>query len=111
MDELDLLRKLIEFVGRSGVDGINYSSLSSNLGITKYKAAQYVAAFERAFILQRILPAGSNVMKEPKILLMPPIRLLYRPIQEARGALREDFFVFALRQAGLPLNYLKGTRG
>jgi predicted AAA+ superfamily ATPase len=111
LDELDVLRKLIEFVGRSGVDGINYSSLSANLGITKYKAEQYVAAFERAFILQRIFPAGSNVLREPKILLMPPVRLLYRPMEEARGGLREDYFVFALRRAGIPLRYLKGTRG
>lgn len=111
LDELDVLRKLIEFVGRAGVDGINYSSLSANLKITKYKAEQYVAAFERAFILQRIFPAGSNVLKEPKILLMPPVRLLYRTMEEARGGLREDFFVFALRQSGIQLQYLKGTRG
>lgn len=38
LDELPLLRKLLAFVGRSTVDGINYSSLSSNLGITKYNA-------------------------------------------------------------------------
>lgn len=62
-------------------------------------------------MLQRLLPAGTNVLKEPKILLMPPLRLLHLPLEEARGALREDFFVFALRQAGLDLSYLKGTRG
>ena len=38
VDELETLRRLIVFVGSSGVDGINYSSLSANLGITKYKA-------------------------------------------------------------------------
>lgn len=110
-DELEVLRKLVAFVGRSAVDGINYSSLSENLGITKYKAEQYVAAFERAFLLQRLFPAGSNVIKEPKVLLMPPVRLLYRSLEEGRGGLREDFFAFAMRQAGLALHYLKGTRG
>jgi len=110
-DELDVLRKLVAFVGRSAVDGINYSSLSTNLGITKYKAEQYVAALERAFILQRLFPAGNNVIKEPKVLLMPPVRLLYRNLTEGRGGLREDFFVFAMRQAGHALHYLKGTRG
>ena len=111
VDELDVLRRMIEFIGRSKVDGINYSSLSSNLGITKYKAEQYAAAFENAFILQRIFPAGTNVLREPKILLMPPIRMLYRPVEEVRGGLREDFFVMAMRQAGRSVNYLKSTRG
>lgn len=111
VDELDIIRKMIAFVGKSQVDGINYSSLSTNLGITKYKAEQYVSALESAFVFQRILPAGTNVMKEPKILLLPPLRLLYRPIDEARGGLREDFFVSALQQAGLKPAYLKGTRG
>ncbi|MBC2601210.1 AAA family ATPase [Puniceicoccus vermicola] len=111
VDELETLRRMIAFVGRSDVDGINYSSLSSNLGITKYKAEQYAAAFENAFILQRIFPAGTNVLKEPKVLLMPPIRRLYRPLEEVRGGLREDFFALAMRQAGRELNYLKSTRG
>jgi len=112
LDELDRLRKMIAFVGRSEVDGINYSSLSANLGITKYKAEQYVAAFERAFVLQRLLPTGTNLLKEPKVLLMPPLRALYHPtLAGGRGGMREDFFVFALRQAGYELHYLKGTRG
>ena len=111
VDELDTLRRMIAFIGRSDVDGINYSSLSSNLGITKYKAAQYAAAFENAFILQRIFPAGTNVLKEPKVLLMPPIRRLYRPVGEVWGGLREDFFAMAMRQAGQAVNYLKSTRG
>lgn len=112
VDELDLLRRMIAFIGRSGVDGINYSSLSANLGITKYKAEQYVSAFERAFILQCLFPSGTNVLKEPKVLLMPPLRALYHPTAaEGRGGLREDFFVFAMRQAGYALSYLKGTRG
>lgn len=110
-DELDVLRKMISFMGRSGVDGINYSSLSSNLGITKYKAEQYVTAFENAYLLQRILPKGTNVLKKPKIVMMPPVRTLFRPMAEARGGLREDYFSLAMRQAGLPLAYVKGTRG
>lgn len=111
VDELDILHRMIAFISRSDVDGINYSSLSKNLGITKYKAEQYARAFENAFILQRIFPAGTNVLKEPKVLLMPPIRRLYRPIEEVRGGLREDFFAMAMQQAGYALNYLKSTRG
>lgn len=112
VDELDVLRKLIAFIGRSSVDGINYSTLSTNLGITKYKAEQYVSAFENAFILQCLFPVGTNVLKEPKVLLMPPLRALYHmTVEAARGGLREDFLVFAMRQAGYALNYLKGRRG
>jgi hypothetical protein len=103
--------QLLAFIGRSQVDGINYSSLSKNLGITKYKAEQYAEAFEQAFVLQRIFPAGTNVLREPKVLLMPPIRLLHRPMDEAQGGLREDFFAMAMRQVGIPIQYLKSTTG
>lgn len=111
LDELDTLRRMLAFIGRSGVDGINYTNLSANLKITKYKAEQYVCALEKAYILQQLFPLGTNVMREPKVLLMPPIRCLYRPFEEARGGLREDFVALAFRQAQLPLAYLKGTRG
>ncbi|MCF6312803.1 MAG: ATP-binding protein [Verrucomicrobiales bacterium] len=111
LEEISKLRKLISFVGRSQVDGINYSSLSANLGITKYKAEQYAAAFESAFVLQRVMPAGTNVLREPKILLVPPVRLLHQLANEAKGALREDFFALAMRQAGIDFQYLKGRRG
>lgn len=111
VDELPILEKLLAFIGRSQVDCINYSSLSKNLGITKYKAEQYAEAFEQAFVLQRIFPAGTNVLREPKVLLLPPIRLLHRPMDEAQGGLREDFFAMAMRQAGIPIQYLKSTTG
>lgn len=111
VDELDSIRRLLRFVGRSPVDGINYSSLSRNLGITKYKAEQYVSCLERAFILQQVFPAGTNVLREPKILMTPPIRLLYRDVEDALGGLREDFFVQAMKQAGIRFQYLKSTRG
>jgi predicted AAA+ superfamily ATPase len=111
MDELDHIRRLLRFVGRSGVDGINYSSLSRNLGITKYKAEQYVDCLEKAFVLHRILPEGTNVIREPKVLMTPPCRLLYRDIEDAIGGLREDFFVEMLCQSGKAFAYLKSTRG
>lgn len=111
VDELPVLEKFLSFIGKSQVDGINYSSLSKNLGITKYKAEQYCEAFEQAFLLQRIFPAGTNVLREPKILLMPPIRLLHRPIDECSGGLREDFFAMAMRQARISIQYLKSTTG
>lgn len=111
MDELDTLEKMIAFIGRAAVDGVNYSSLSKNLGITKYKAEQYLALFEKAFILRRVFPKGTNVLQEPKVLLAPPYRLLYRDYQDALGGLREDFFAEAMRQRGSEFWYLKTKRG
>ena len=110
-DELDKLEKLIAYIGRSSVDGVNYSSLAKNLGITKYKAEQYLALFEQAFILRRVFPKGTNVLQEPKVLLAPPYRLLYRELPDALGGLREDYFGEAMRQRGVEFWYLKTTRG
>ena len=37
------IEKILQFICRSPVDGINYSSVSKNLGISKYKADTFVA--------------------------------------------------------------------
>lgn len=111
VDELDTIAKLVAFTGRSGVDGINYTSLSNNLGITKYKAEQYLGLLERAFILQRIFPKGTHVLKEPKVLMALPYRLLYREIEDSIGGLREDFFAEMMRHSNTPIHYLKTKRG
>jgi len=111
VNELDSILKTITFIGKSEVDGINYSSLSRNVGITKYKAQSYVELLKDAFVLHRVMPTGTNVLKEPKIVLAPPFRLLFRDYQECIGGLREDFFVEMLGSAGLDFHYLKTTRG
>lgn len=110
-EELEKIEQLVRFIGLSGVDGINYSSASQNIHITKYKAEQYITLLERAFILHRIFPIGSNVIKEPKIVMALPYRLLYKPFEEAIGGLREDFFVEAFRALGKEIFYLKSMRG
>ncbi|MEN8148860.1 MAG: AAA family ATPase [Planctomycetota bacterium] len=110
-DEPGAIERLLRFVGRSAVDGISYSSLSKNLGITKYKAMAYVDLLERAFVLHRILPAGTNVLREPKVLMRVPWRLLYREWKDAIGGLREDAAVEMLRSAEIDCEYLKSTRG
>jgi hypothetical protein len=38
---------------------------------------------EGSFILHQVLPAGTNVLREPKILMAPPSRLLYRDYEDA----------------------------
>ena len=111
VSEIDTIEKLLKFIGMSRVDGINYSSLSNNLGITKYKAEQYLSLLENAFLVQRLFPAGTNVMKEPKVLMTPPVRLLYKEIEDSIGFIREDFAVFMLKSAVEEMYYLKASRG
>ncbi len=110
-DEVEKIEQVVRFIGLSGVDGINYSSIAQNVHITRYKAEQYVTLLERAFILHQVFPKGSNVLKEPKIVMALPYRLLYRPLNEAIGGLREDFFVEAFKALGKEIFYLKSIRG
>jgi len=44
-DDIERIEKTLEFIGKSEVDGINFSSISKNLGITKYKAEPFVIMF------------------------------------------------------------------
>ena len=111
LDDLTNIERTLAFVGRSPIDGVNYTSIGRNLGITKYMAERYVRALERAFLLRQAFPAGTNVLREPKVFLEPPYRLLYRPWDECVGALREDFFALAMAQHGTAFRYAKSTRG
>ena len=111
VEELDLIEKTVAFIGKSSIDGINYSSISRNIGITKFKARSYINILQKAFILCSIMPKGTNVLKEPKILLMPPFRLLFQKYDDCIGALREEFFIENIRNSGFSFNYLKSNRG
>ncbi|MBW2368630.1 MAG: ATP-binding protein [Deltaproteobacteria bacterium] len=110
-DDIEKIEKTLAFIGKSEVDGINFSSISRNLGITKYKAESYVKLLTRAFILNPIYPAGTNVLKEPKVLMALPYRLLYRDFDQCIGAIREDFFAEMLKMKGYTFHYLKTKRG
>ena len=111
VDELNDIEKTLKFIGKSPVDGINFTSVSKNVGITKYKAEQYVHLLEKAFVLNPVFPEGTNVLKEPKILMYLPFRLLYKSYNESIGAIREDFFAEILRMKGWAFSYLKTKRG
>ena len=111
VDELNDIEKTLKFIGKFPVDGINFTSVSKNVGITKYKAEQYVHLLEKAFVLNPVFPEGTNVLKEPKILMYLPFRLLYKSYDEAIGAIREDFFAEILRMKGWAFSYLKTKRG
>jgi len=109
--DVAIIGKVLKFIGRSAVDGVNPTTVARNLGITRYKALEYIDLLGKAFILIQVAPEGTSVLREPKILMQIPYRLLYRPWNEALGALREDFFATAMIMAGLPFNYLKSTTG
>lgn len=110
-DELELIKKTVDFIGKSQIDGINYSSLSNNLKITKYKAEQYIKLLEKAFIINILFPEGTNVLREPKVVMNLPYRLLYKNYEEAIGGLREDFFVECIKLTDKKINYLKTKKG
>ncbi len=109
--EISKIERMIRFIGKADIDGINYTSLSKNLGITKYKAELYVKLLEQAFVLNVVWPTGTNVLKEPKILMYLPYRLLFKNFEDAIGGLREDFAVEMLKGAGYSCFYLKSKRG
>ena len=109
--EISKIERMIRFIAKADIDGINYTSLSKNLGITKYKAELYVKLLEQAFVLNVVWPTGTNVLREPKILMYLPYRLLFRDLEDAIGGLREDFALEMLKGAGYSCFYLKTTRG
>ena len=111
IDEIEIIKKLVKFIALSTVDGINYTSISNNLKITKYKAEQYLSLLERAFIIYRVFPKGTNVLKEPKVLMALPYRLLYKNFTDCIGALREDFFISTFSALNKKVFYLKSTTG
>lgn len=110
-EDIEKIEKTLSFIGKSEVDGINFSSISRNLGITKYKAELFVKLLTQAFILNPIYPKGTNVLKEPKVLMLLPFRLLYSELQQCLGAIREDFFAEMLIMKGYKFHYLKTKRG
>jgi len=105
------IEKMLKFIGTSRAEDINHTSLAKNLGITKYKIEKYCKLLEKAFVLKQIYPRGTNVLKEPKILLSLPYRLLYKKYEDCIGALREDFFTDELANQGIEFFYLKSKRG
>ncbi|RZB29646.1 MAG: hypothetical protein SRB1_01926 [Desulfobacteraceae bacterium Eth-SRB1] len=88
-EDIENIEKTMFFIGKSEVDGINFSSISKNLGITKYKAELFVKLLSQAFILNPIYPKGANVLKEPKVLMFLPFRLLYREFQHLHKPLSD----------------------
>jgi len=112
-EDIQGLENIVNFIANSPIGEVNYSILSKNIGITKYKAKQYVDYLEKSFILKSIFPYSSNVIKEPKIILTLPFRktLNFRlPDEQLKGALKEEFFVQALKN-DQQLYYLKSKRG
>jgi uncharacterized protein len=111
LSELRAIEQVMRFAGRAEIDGINVSSVSRNVGITKYKAEAYISILEKCFLLNPVYPTGANVLREPKVLMFLPFRTIYRTDEAAIGGLREDFLAQSLKMRGLPFTYLKTRRG
>lgn len=112
--DIENVERMLRFISRSGVDVCGPSAIAKNLGITRYKAQKYLGLLEHAHLLKMVLPYGSNVLKEPKVLYVPPFRAHFAEGAEQEllsGAMREEFFVHHISNAGLELNYLKSARG
>ncbi len=108
------VKTMLQYMANAGVDDVSYSSIARNIGITKYKAIQYVDALEKAFVLNPVKPTGSNAVKEPKILFVPPFRRIYVKDKDSPalvGIMREEFFVESMKIAGYVVHYLKNKRG
>ena len=110
-DDIFYLKKAIEFIALAQADGVNVTSLSKNLTLSKHKAQKYIEILTKAFILNSSTPYGSNIMKEPKILMYLPNRLIYSSFEQSIGALREDFATSVFRYLEIDYHYLKTTRG
>jgi len=113
-EDMNSIRSALLFIARSGIDGCCYSSISRNIGVSKYRSQQYIRIMEAVSLLQVVLPYGANVLPEPKILLTPTLRQnLAHGSDEDRlkGALREEFFIHHVCGANLTVNYLKSMRG
>ncbi len=109
--ELNGVENILKFIGKSHPEGMSFSSIAKNVGITKYKAAQYLKLLEKSFVLNIIYPKGTNVLKEPKVLMKIPYRLLYKDFEDALGYIKEDFTADMLKAAGIEFYYLKSRRG
>ncbi len=111
IQELDVILKLIRYISKCPVSDINPTNIAKNLKITAYKANQYLELLEQAFIVKKVMPWGTNVLKEPKVLMCLPYRALELEYEKAIGGLREDFAVDCLSRANINFHYLKTKRG
>lgn len=110
-DETIHITRLVSYLGKSHSEDMNYTSIAKNIGISRYAAEKYIGLLEKAFVLHIVMPEGNSVMKEPKIMMSLPYRILYKDYDECIGALREDFFVESMVSRGLKIAYLKTNRG
>lgn len=111
MEDVLNIEKSLSFIGTSSIDGINYSSVAKNLGITKYKSEKYLNLLERSFLIRLVFPRGTNVLKEPKVCMELPFRLLFHDYDQCIGEIREDFFTLSMAQHETSFAYLKTMRG
>ncbi|MEK6982615.1 MAG: AAA family ATPase [Candidatus Micrarchaeota archaeon] len=111
LDMENNIYRLLEWVAISPAGEVNYSSLSSKLGISKPTVIKIIEDLVKIGVIKRTLPCGKDlVRKEPKLYLAFPFREYFNYILSKKsdvGSLREEFFVNHV----LETCYLKGGRG
>jgi len=110
-EEIRDLKKIIKFIGVSPVEDVSYSSVARNTGVSKYKVEKYITLLEKSFVVNVVFPKGTNVIREPKILMNLPYRLIFKPYDLCIGELKEEFFVETSKYLGFNISYLKTMRG
>jgi len=79
LDRMDIMNieNILRFVSRSKVEVCGYSSIAKNTGVSVYKVREYLRLLEQTFLVRVVLPYGTNVLREPKILYSLPFRAYF----------------------------------
>ena len=108
------LKQTLNFLANIKGGDISITSLAKNIGVTKYKMESYTNLLEKTFLIHRVEPFGTNVLREPKILLNLPLRIYLptmKPTANVLGTLKEDFFITMIKAVNQKVTYLKAGRG
>lgn len=114
LDETDEIKKLLKHLLLQSMGDQNPSHLSNQTGIKRHRVSVYLELLEKSFLIKQVWPTGKNVLREPKIQLKLPLRLLNQDFEKAIGGLREDYAVECFNSSKLTklsFNYLKNNRG
>jgi len=106
-----MIYKTLEWIAISPVGEVNYTSISSRIGLSKPALIRMIGDLVKLGLVKRVLPCGKDrVRKEPKLFLSFPFRdhINRTVLRKADiGSLREEFVVNHIADTC----YMKGSRG
>lgn len=115
VEDINNIYNILKFLGAS-VGDVNRAHISKNTGISYKLVQKYLDLLQKAYVLNLLMPAGTDVRKQPKILFNLPFRLVFSAdwridLNVHKGMLLEDFAAEMLIGKGYGLHYLKTKRG